>query len=423
MIQRQLPLDLDASSQRLPGLTHQQQQLLQLIGQWSGDTGQWTGSQPQLATAIGVSRATVGRYVLVLRERGLIETIPTGKVLTYRLLASAVAKVAGANGRSVAAETLGEFRYPARSETRQEFRSSTEPAPTKKRKRWWQRPDADQLDLFQPVATRAEVAQQLVATTVHWMGLLVSLVIGPAATSRKPAAAGQATEDFGASEVTQPRSTSGNHAQAPVAPAANQLHQPVATTLKPASTPAATASNQSQTSVNQSQPVASSPIAIELLPTPISQPSVQRPITPTATNRALKFKLWTNAKDEDFRDEKNVQEVFQRAVQAGICSEDSRLLLFKYVASAVRNKQPSHNLAKMITARLRGTTKGTIGPWRAEGSAADEQTARDQIRRLDRATRPSPVASSFGVPCDRQPLDDKKRADIARLMQEFPNLT
>lgn len=114
------------------------------------------------------------------------------------------------------------------------------------------------------------------------------------------------------------------------------------------------------------------------LPTPNPSPHPSNPIEKSRAKK--KFKLWTNAKREEFSEPKNVQRVFELAREAGICTIDERLHVFRLVASLVATIKPKDNLPGLIVSTLRG--ESGKDPWRARGSD-HEKTAREWIQMID----------------------------------------
>lgn len=351
--------ELDITSRRLPGLNPGQQQLLTLLLELAGPDDTWTGSRSTLANSLGCSTDTITRRKDRLVVLGLLSVVPAGRVITYTLIRSAVA------GAVTGCTPIPSAARPATS-----------------KRRWWKRPAANQLSLFDQPATRADAALQLAATTVHWMSLLVSLVIGPAAKPPTPAAS--------APKTSRTRASTSDIVRQPAA------EPPTPTTIY--AQPAA-------------EPPTFSPIAIE--PTTTSTPETQlqrttspiKPIEPGS--RSLKFCLWRNAMAEDFSEVIRVQDVFERAVASGVCTADEQVHIFKFVANVIRLRQPTDNLPGLITSVLRGA--GT--PWRARGSDEDEAKAREQIRSL------VPVALSRRE-SDLTPDPDSARRDARRAMEQ-----
>ena len=108
--------DTDLTSARVPGLHSGQQELLILLTRLAGDRGHWTGSRAELAAALGCSVATVTRRKEKLVALGLVAAAPGGRVITYRILSTAMHRL-------------------------------SKPAPKpRSARRWFQRPDADQLE-------------------------------------------------------------------------------------------------------------------------------------------------------------------------------------------------------------------------------------------------------------------------------------
>jgi hypothetical protein len=122
-------------------------------------------------------------------------------------------------------------------------------------------------------------------------------------------------------------------------------------------------------------------------------PNHLKPTPPAPIGQPHVFRLWKNAKDEDFSEGKNVQLVFERARAAQLLTDAERLILFRFVASTVRLRRPGDNLAGLITHLLRGGNAQL--PWRARGNADDEKQARAQLQRLD--TPAQLVARSFAL--------------------------
>lgn len=106
------------------------------------------------------------------------------------------------------------------------------------------------------------------------------------------------------------------------------------------------------------------------------------PSNPIADERRTSktFRLWKNAKQAEFSSPMRVQEVFERALAAGVCTADERLHVFRLVASLVATWRPKDNLPGLVTSILRGDAGKD--PWRARG-IDHEETARQWLRSLD----------------------------------------
>lgn len=139
--------------------------------------------------------------------------------------------------------------------------------------------------------------------------------------------------------------------------------------------PILTSKNDGQTSVKQ--PVKLPSNSRLFIPIPIPDPI---PLKPIGDRVSKKFRLWKNAKREEFSDPKTVQRVYDLALNAGICTEDERLHVFRLVASLVQTTDKSDNLPGLLTAVLRGDAGHD--PWRARGIDC-EDTARSWIRSVD----------------------------------------
>jgi len=315
-------LDLNFTSVRLPGLHSGQQEMLILISRLAGDSGEWTGPRSALATELRCSVDTITRRKDALVQAGFISVTTSGRSLTYRLIKSAVDSL------------------PRESHHGAPIHKSTTSA-----RRWWQRPDANQLDLFRTTLTRQEARAALKSTTMQWVSLLVCAVFGPDARRTTPATAA-----------------------APM-------------TSQPTTEPATPAANEQK--INDKSAASTPSIGIG---TSIPETKLQSPTDSDSTgtvdnskSRTLKFCLWTKAQKKDFLEPKKVQEIYERLLKVGGCTPDERLQVFKFVANAVELATETDNLPGLITAILRGT--GT--PWRARGNALNERTAREMIKVID----------------------------------------
>ncbi len=324
-------------TKRVPGLNAGQQGLLILLTRLAVN-GEWTGSRAELAEALGCSADTVTRRKDKLVALGLISAVPSGRVMTYRVLSSSTRRAGDVSPR-----------IPA----------------TAKKRSWWKRPDDNQLEFdfgpATPPTSRREVARRLAATTLEWMSLVVTLVIGPA-TKRPTTPA-----TFTPKTTTAPTTFALETPESPITTDASAA-EPQAPTSEPATPPAAI-----------EPPI---PIGISIPPLPESQlSSPTNPIEPTNTGncRALKFCLWPNAKKEEFGQPQKVQEAFERLLKVGGCTNDERLLFFKAMASINRLAKPTDRVPGLVTSVFRG--EGT--PWRSRGNAEDERVAREMIRILD----------------------------------------
>jgi hypothetical protein len=340
--------DIGPDLARVPGLHSGQQELLILLTRLAADRGQWTGSRAELAAELGCSPDTVTRRKDKLVAMGLISAAPSGRVMTYRVLSSR-----GSDGflRGDTARALKGGKGQQRADK----------AP---KRRWWQRPDDNQLELDFGSATlptnRREVARRLAATTMEWMSLVITLVVGPATSAAKrPTTPATSNEK-------QPEPT--KFVPSAVAKPPTPAIEPAAPTHEPATPP------------TTFEP----PIGIGTSIPPLPETTLLSPTDPievisTDTSRALKFCLWPNAKKEDFINPSKVQEVFERLKRSGGCTDDERLQVFKFVANVLELAKPTDRVPGLITAILRGS--GT--PWRSRGNAINEQTARAMIRTLD----------------------------------------
>jgi hypothetical protein len=326
--------ELGPDSARVTGLNCGQQQLLILLTRLTADRGEWTGSRSDLAKELGCSSDTVTRRKDKLVAMGLISAFPSGRVMTYRVLFTRVND--GFLHRAVARALKGD--------------RSTQRAELAPKRRWWKRPDDNQLELdfgpATPPTNRREVARRLAATTLEWMSLVITLVVGPKAPATKR----------------------------PTTPATIDEKQPESTTFVP---PVAV---QPATPPTTPEPPIGIGISIPASPeTQLLSPNNPIELTNTGNHRALKFCLWPNAKKEDFRNPLKVQEVFERLRRTGGCTDDERLQVFKFIANVLELAKPTDRVPGLITSVLRGS--GT--PWRSRGNAINEQTARAMIRTLD----------------------------------------
>jgi hypothetical protein len=326
--------DIGPDSARVPGLHSGQQELLILLARLAADQGQWTGSRAELAAELGCSSDTVTRRKDKLVAMGLISAAPSGRVMTYRLLLTRGDDGSLRRGASTASKCgKGQQR--------------DDKAP---KRRWWQRPDDNQLELdfgpATPPTNRREVARRLAATTLEWMSLVITLVVGPATSATKR----------------------------PTTPATSDAKQP-----EPATEPAAPTPEPATLPTTFDSPIGIGISIPDLPETKLLSPTNPIEAVSANTNRALKFCLWPNAKKEDFRNPLKVQEVFERLKRAGGCTDDERLQVFKFVANVLELAKPTDRVPGLITAILRGS--GT--PWRSRGNAINEQTARAMIRTLD----------------------------------------
>ena len=342
-MERRLFPHLQTDSQRPAGVTKGQNELFDAIVTLAGSSDTWTGPRSMLAKACGCSTDTVTRRKDRLVELGLLSVIPSGRHLAYTVIRTAVITATAEPVRPVVS---------ARRETK----------PTR---RWWKRPDANQLDLFDGPTTRAEAAAALAATTMHWIGLLVSVVLGPAARSAAPAA----------KRTGRPAATAAIVREFEPQPAA------------PAARPAATAT---ESAAESQAPAAERPHTIEPLtikPLTTSTPAqLSSPITTIEplVNGSSKFCLWKDAKKSDFDDPKRLQEVFERHHQAGLSTHEQREDVIACVLSIIRLAKPKQSLPGLITKVLRGdpaTTK--FGPWITRGNQADRERARSIMRAID----------------------------------------
>lgn len=146
------------------------------------------------------------------------------------------------------------------------------------------------------------------------------------------------------------------------------------------------------------------------LPTPEPVP---RPLKPIGDGRASKkFRLWPNAKREEFSDPKNAEKVFQLALAAKICTADERFHVFRLVASLVATTGPADdNLPGLITSVLRGDAGRD--PWRARGSSdAHERQAREWIRSLDCSPDKQRRTSDLMPEADPKAERDRQKAAL-----------
>ena len=340
--------DLDCSSRKIAGVNKGQQDLLALIERLAGD-GEWVGSRSEIAKPLGCSVDTVTRRKDRLVELGLLAVEPRGRMLAYRVHAS----------RGVSAPGLQ--KPPATS--------AAQPAP---KRRWWRRPDANQLDLFNEPTTRTEAATRLAATTLQWMSLVVSLVIG--CRPKPPTSA--------ATPTARP-ATPATISPAPPAETTTPTTKPpeaiASIAIEP--TPTTTSAERLLSPILQ-EPPSDAPV-VASLEKPVEEPPSDAPVVaslekPVEGRSLKKFALWRNAKESDFQEPVMIQQIFERLKTAGGCTDDERLHVFRFVANAIRLKKPHDNIPGLVTSVLRGS--GT--PWRARGDAEDERTAREQIASL-----------------------------------------
>ena len=154
--------------------------------------------------------------------------------------------------------------------------------------------------------------------------------------------------------------------------------------------------------------------------------SPKKPITTTGRGSCRgkrKFSLWKNAKREEFDDPKNVDRVFRLAVEAGICTPDERLHLFRFVASLMATIGPDDNLPGLIVSVLRDNAGKD--PWRARG-IEHEQAAREWMKKIDGridSQNIAEVTQTFqSVPSEVVPTKDTAavvRSQTERLLAKY----
>lgn len=124
-----------------------------------------------------------------------------------------------------------------------------------------------------------------------------------------------------------------------------------------------------------------------------------------------RFSLWKKATREQILRPSGAQRVFQLATEAGICTADERVHVFRLICSL---HDASGNLPGILTTILRGTAGGD--PWRARGIEWERQ-ARDWIRQLDVPPEMCVRTSDLSVPDRREEykrellLRDRRSAD------------
>ena len=331
--------DLDSSSLRPAGLNAGQNDLFVLLSRIGGEAGEWTGSRAELAKALGCSCDTVTRRKDRLVELGLVAVTPVGRMLRYAVLRRAVGNELVAN--RMKNKTPHPNPLPGLPGRRD--RSA---------RRWWSLLDADQLDLdFGP---DAQPATRLAATTMQWIGLVVALVVGPKA---------------------RPTTSTTIDAETSVEPTTSTTSDVQPTTKPTAST-----------TLSEAQPT-TLVSTIETTSIPTTTMTTTKPQISKTTNTngsSSNFRLWRNAKAEEFQDPHKVQEVFERHHKAGLSTVDQRLAVFRCVVSLAASAKPSDDLPALITSVLRSKPSTMkFGPWFARGTEVDEQRAREMIRVVD----------------------------------------
>ena len=362
--------DLGLDSARIPGLHSGQQDLFILLNRLAADQGQWTGSRAELAKELGCSSDTVTRRKDKLVAMGLISSTPAGRVMTYRVLSTKPVADAASVGRKRAERAQNRF--------------------------WYRRPDDNQLELdfgpATPPTNRREVARRLAATTMEWMSLVITLVVGP-----KSPATQRPTTPATLDEKTPEPTT---FEPSLVVQSATPTTEPEAPIPEPTTPPAA---NQPSIGIGTSIPESNLLSPISPIPGTLSTEGAKN-----GKSRALKFCLWQNAKKSDFQNAEKVQEAFERLLRVGGCTADERVIFFRFCNSVVEQAKSTDNVPGLITSILRGS--GT--PWRSRGHSLNEKWARDAIRRLD-------------VPLDIQKrtsdlsFDDEKRRQIAAFQRKY----
>ena len=135
---------------------------------------------------------------------------------------------------------------------------------------------------------------------------------------------------------------------------------------------------------------------------------IQKPIG-DAGRVSKKFSLWKNAKREEFSDPTTVQRLFERMVEAGVCTQDEWLHVFRLVASLLATTGAKDNFPGLLTAVLRGDAGHD--PWRARGIDHDN-TARAWMRSLD---SPPEMQRRTANLMEDNPDDERQRQRAAML--------
>jgi hypothetical protein len=143
-------------------------------------------------------------------------------------------------------------------------------------------------------------------------------------------------------------------------------------------------------------------------PIPIPVPDPSKPIG-ARSGASNRFRLWKNAKRQEFSDPTNVERVFRLALAAKICTADERLHVFRLVASLVATLKPKDNLPGLLTSILRGDAGKD--PWRARG-IEHEDTAREWMRSLDCPPEMQRRTSDLMSEVDPNTERDRQRAAL-----------